>query len=139
MPFADIEDEIGFVQFPKGPQASNYTNCWLDNAYVIPACYDAEKAWKIAFAWDVYTAEIPGYENYVDMSAYEGYNADTRAINETIPTMMKNGMITYHNMISGLDMGVGFLWEFVPEGKTVSEILDGVRAGYKEKINAANN
>jgi len=138
MPFYNMEDEIGYVQFPKGPQAASYTNCWTNNALVIPACYDDEKAWKIAFAWDVFTADIPGYEGYADITGYSDGNFDARAISETIPSMMKNGMITYHSMVPGLDMGKGFLWEFNPDGVDVSEILDGVRDTYKEKINEAN-
>ncbi len=138
MPYVDMEDEIGFVQFPKGPQASSYTNCWTNNALVIPACYDEDKAWKIAFAWDVYTADIPGFEGYVNLGGYANSNFDTRALNETLPTMMKNGMITYQAMVPGLQMGTGFLYEFEPDGASVSELLDGVRDTYKEKINAAN-
>ncbi len=137
-PFADMDDEIGFVQFPKGPQATGYTNCWTNNSLVIPACYDAEKAWKIAFAYDVFTAEIPGYEGYIELAQFENSNFDTRALNETIPSMMKNGMVTYHTMVPGLDIGPDLLWHFKPSGTDVSEILAGIRDTYKECIDAAN-
>ncbi len=138
-PFNETEDEIGFVQFPKGPQASGYTNCWTNNSLVIPACYDEEKAWKIAFAYDVFTAEIPGYEGYIDLQQFGGnYNFDTRALNESVASMMNNGMITYHTMIAGLDMGPDLLWHFSPFGTDVSELLEGLRDKYKACIDEAN-
>ena len=69
--FKDMEDDFGFVCFPKGPNATDYRNCYTDNVYAIPACYDADKAWKIAFALNVYTDPVPGYEDYNDrLSGY---------------------------------------------------------------------
>ncbi len=139
-PYYNMEDEIGFVQFPKGPQASNYTNCWKEYAIVIPACYDEERAWEIAFAWDVYTAEIPGYEGYVDFSSYTNGNFDTRTINETLPSMMENGMITYQSMIPNLKIDENFIWFFSPTcGYTVSELIDRAKDSFKEAIDLANN
>lgn len=138
MPYYAMEDEIGFVQFPKGPKAESYTNCWTNNALVIPACYDDEKAWKIAFAWDVFTADIPGYEGYVELSSYIKSGYDTRAINETCASMMKNGMITYHSMVPNLDIYSGFIYEFDKEGIDIKDVLAKFGDTYKEYIDAAN-
>ncbi|MCR5503060.1 MAG: extracellular solute-binding protein [Lachnospiraceae bacterium] len=40
----DMQDEVGFVMFPKGPQGKDYINVWSNNPAAIPACYDADRA-----------------------------------------------------------------------------------------------
>ncbi len=134
----DMVDEIGFVMFPKGPQASDYTNCWFNNPAAIPACYDANRAWKIAFAYDLYTADVPGYEGYLDLSQYRNYKFDSRAVDETCKMMTSKGMVTYHGLIANLDMAAPFLWKFGPTTESVSAILDEVRDTYKAYIDEAN-
>ena len=109
--FKDMEDDFGFVCFPKGPNASDYRNRYVDNPYAIPACYDADKAWKIAFALDVYTDPVPGYEDYNDrLSGYYDSFRDTESVDLTIARMCENGFITYSDMIPGLSLGEQFLW-----------------------------
>ena len=133
----DMTDEIGFVAFPKGPQATDYTNVWTNNMYAIPGCYDADRAWKIAFAYNLFTEDVPGYEGYVDVSNFRNGMFDTRAVEETIPMMMEKGKITYHTLIPNLDMGAPFLYNF-GSWTVVSEVLDGVRESYKAYIDEAN-
>ncbi len=134
-----MDDEVGFVMFPKGPKASDYVNCWSNNPVVIPACYDAERAWKIAFAYDLYNADVPGYEGYVDNSFYSSfYHMDSRSVNETVPMMQAKGMVTYHSVIDGLDMGSPFLWQIEPGMGNITEILANNRDAYKQAINEAN-
>jgi ABC-type glycerol-3-phosphate transport system substrate-binding protein len=138
-PFADTADEIGFVMFPKGPQADDYINCWTNNSLVIPACYDADRAWKIAFAWDQFTAPVPGFEDYLDLGQYRNNNFDDRAVDETCVPMMEKGMITYHALIPNLDMGAPFLYTFGQSANTVvSEALESNREAYKAWIDEAN-
>lgn len=135
----DMVDEIGFVMFPKGPQATDYTNCWDNNPAAIPACYDADRAWKIAFAYNLYTDDVPGYEGYLDLGQYRNYNFDSRAVDETCTMMTSKGMVTYHGLIPNLDMGEPFSWKFGKTANTVvSEVLDGVRDSYKAYIDEAN-
>lgn len=135
----DMVDEIGFVMYPKGPQATDYTNCWDNNPAAIPACYDADRAWKIAFAYNLYTDDVPGYEGYLDLGQYRNYNFDSRAVDETCTMMTQKGMVTYHGLIPNLDMGEPFSWKFGKTANTVvSEVLDGVRDSYKSYIEEAN-
>ena len=49
-----MTDDWGFVMTPKGPEG-DYVTVFSDNIAVIPSCYDAETANKIAFAYDLYT------------------------------------------------------------------------------------
>ena len=134
----EMTDEVGFVMFPKGPQASDYTNLWSNNPGAIPGCYDAEKAWKIAFAYNLYTDDVPGYENYVDFSQYRNGIFDFRAIDETLTMMITKGMVSYHGLIPSLDMGAPFLWNF-NGGTDVTAVLESIRVPLNEYIDAANN
>ena len=133
----ELDEEVGFVMFPKGPQASDYTNCWSGIPLVIPACYDAEKAWKIAFAYDVYTADIAGYEDYLNWNL-EPYVIDERGKNETVSMMAQKGMIEYYSMIPDLDVFSTFLWYFGTNPIDVMELLDSARDTFKTCIDAAN-
>lgn len=134
---AELGEDVGFVMFPKGPQATDYTNCWSGNPLVIPACYDAEKAWKLAFAYDIYTADIIGYEDYYSWNK-DSYCFDDRAENETVPMMITKGTIEYHSMVLGLDMNAPFIWKFNRQPMNVVDLLASVRDDYKACIDAAN-
>ena len=137
----DMEDELGFVMFPKGPKGS-LVQTGDDNVYVIPGCYDADKAWKIAFAYSVYNEYVPGYEDYNPfINTTRTGNVDARAAEETIPLMGKNATINYVGSIpnNGEFMNGPLLWAIGPTTTaTISELLDGVRDIAKQYINEAN-
>jgi len=90
-----MEDEIGFVLPPKPDGADAYHSYVCDNIVIIPSCYDAETASNIAFAYNLYTATIPGYDDPDDwMSTYYAHFDDERAVDETIAKF--NDGITAH-------------------------------------------
>ena len=135
----DMPDELGFVMFPKGPKASDYINVWTNNPVAIPACYDADKAWKLAFAWNLYT-QAPDAE-YLD---YNGYLStarngifDSRAVDETITMMTEKGCIAYHGMVPNLNLGSDFVWNIAP-GAVVSEQVEAIRDTWKAYVDEAN-
>lgn len=137
----DMEDEMGFVMFPKGPDATDYMNCWTNNICVIPNCYDEERAWKIAFAYDIFTDDIPGFNNSYTDAYLNMYDVDERAKNETIPMMLEKGMISYHSVILDLDIGEPLTYRF---GKwmsveNVAEIVEDARESFTNCIAEANN
>ena len=136
--FYETEDEIGFVMFPKGPNGS-LTQCAEDNINVIPSCYDADTAWKIAFAYSLYNEFVPGYEDlnpYINTTATG--NFDERAYMETVPKMSQHYELEYQALIPNLDMGAPFTWKFYPDMAPISEIVDGFRDMYKQYIDEAN-
>ncbi len=135
----DMEDEVGFVMFPKGPQADTYVNVWSNNPVAIPACYDAEKAWKIAFAWNLYTDQPAGYEDYMDLSAARSGIFDSRAVDETITMMMspEHGTIAFHGLIPNLSLGSDFVWGIGPN-TVVSESVEAIRDTWKAYVDEAN-
>ncbi len=135
----DVQDELGFVMFPKGPQASTYVNRWSNNPTVIPGCYDEQRAWNIAFAWNLWTDQPAGYEDYIDLSAARAGIFDERAIDETIPMMMmgEHGMITYAGMIPNLEMGPQLTWN-IGWWSVVSEVVESTADLWKGYVDAAN-
>lgn len=136
--FYDMEDELGFVAFPKGPQGSLVQGV-DDNFYVLPAKYSAEKAWNIAFAVAVYNDIVPGYETYnAYVNTTRTGNFDERAWKETIPLMQMNSVVQFHGSVPGLDLGEPFTWKFYPGMGPISEIVDGFRTMYQQAIDEAN-
>lgn len=138
--FADMEDELGFVMFPAGPKGK-LVQCVDDNVYIIPGCYDAERAWNIAFAYAVYDDMVPGFENTNEFVAGAfGGNFDQRAMEETIPMMVEaeHVVVAYHGQVPNLDLGAPFEWNIGPNCAPISEIIDGCRDMYKQAIDEAN-
>ena len=136
--WSTMEDDFGFVCFPKGPKASDYTNCYNDNPYVIPACYDADKAWKLAFAYDLYTEPVPGFEDYNDReSGFYNSFRDTESVDLSINRLMKNGMITYHNMIPGLQLGADVIWG-ISKDSTPAQQAEAIRNTWASYLEEAN-
>ena len=136
----DIQDEVGFVMFPKGPQGTDYINVWDNNIVSIPACYDADKAWKIAFAWNLYTDEPAGYEDYNgNISRASGGIFDQRAVNETVVMMSEpqHGTVAFHGLIPNLDLGPDFVWG-IGVGSVVSEAQEAIRDSWTAYVEEAN-
>ncbi len=106
-----MEDDFGYLCFPKGPQAEDYTNVYQNNLVVIPACYSAEKAWNLAFAYNIWTAPVPGFEDYEGWKpGYLKNFRDLESVDLTLARMVENGQVDYSAVISNLDTGSQFLW-----------------------------
>ena len=135
---SDMEEDFGFVAFPKGPSATDYTNKWSNNPVCIPANYDADRAWKIAFAWNLYTDPTPGYEDSDawKQSYYNGFR-DTKAVDETIAMLRTKGMISFSGMIPDINEGPDLLWN-IGKGAVVSEVVSKIAEQWKGYIDAAN-
>lgn len=136
--FVDMEDDYGFVCFPMGPQMDDYTNCYTDNVYAIPSCYDAEKAWKIAFAYNLYTEPIPGYEDYDGtLSGYYQKFRDLESVDLTIKRLNSSGMVTYHTFIPNLSMGSDLYWQ-ISKDNTPAQQAEAIRNTWASYIEEAN-
>lgn len=137
--WADMADDFGFVCFPMGPKMQDYTNCYTDNVMVIPACYDAEKAWKIAFAYNLFTDPVPGWEDYNESwksSYYEKFR-DTESVDLTMARMVENGMVTYHTFIPGLDLGPDVYWN-INKDNTPAQQAEAIRNTWASYLEEAN-
>ncbi len=137
---ADMEDEVGFVMFPKGPKMDTYVNVWSNNPACIPGCYDADRAWKIAFAYNLYTEAPEGYEDYNGFlsTARQGV-FDERAIDETITMMSESehGTVAYHDMIPNLKLGEELVWSIGPNAD-VAALTEAIADTWKAYIDEAN-
>lgn len=137
---ADMTDDWGFVVFPK-PDGKDidYTNLYANNLVCIPSCYNEDKAWKIAFAWNLYTADIPGYEDYEGWKpGYKKTARDDETVDLTLAMMVKNGMVSYHGVIPDLNPDPDFFWR-AGKNMDVSNILEGIRESWKTLIDEANS
>lgn len=108
----NMTDDFGCVVFPKGPSADDYIGFYEDNVLVIPSCYDEDKAWKIAFAYDLYTQPVPGFEDddTAWKAGYYGSMRDTESVDLTMARLVKGGKLMHHLMISGIDLGNDILY-----------------------------
>jgi multiple sugar transport system substrate-binding protein len=135
----NMKDDFGFVCFPKGPHAKDYTNIWSDNVYVIPACYDKDRAEKIAFAFNLFTEQTPGYNGADDWkSSYYSNFRDTRAIDETIARLRENGTVWYSGMITGLNLG-DIIYNVYGLTSTPAEAVESVKNSWQGLLDEANN
>lgn len=132
-------DTVGFVMFPQGPRG-NMVNVYADNILCIPSCYDADRAWKIAFAWNLYTNDPEGFENAENGFITNCRNGvmDERAIKQVEMMMTpEHAYNMYHSQVPGVEMGPQFLWTF-GVGADMSAVCAAVRDSWKGYVDAAN-
>ncbi len=137
--WADVTFPVGFVMVPKGP-SGEMINIWSNNPYVIPSCYDADTAWKIACAYYIYNQAPAGYEDYNGhISRARSGVFDDRACDETVPMMSEaaHGMITFDGMIPGLETGPQFTWN-IYAGCDVSAAIESAAESWKTFVDTAN-
>ena len=140
--FAGMEDDFGFVFYPKGPKAANYQMVSQDNIAVIPACYDADRAWKIAFAYNLFTNPVPGYEDDEESWKESYYNLfrDERAVDETLAMMRlpENTVGWVNNLLDGWNnlLGQDFIWSLGTI--TPAEGIEAKTPSWQSYIDVAN-
>jgi len=137
------EFEIGFVMYPKGPDVEFNRSVFNDNFYCIPGCYDADRAWKLAFALDLWLTQPNGYEDFNGQYANARAGIfDERAVTETVNFMTdpKNGFHRYRNLIPTIcenNTAAGDLgwpnWYSTP-----SSAIEGVKESWQAYIDEAN-
>ena len=134
---SDMEDEFGFVAFPMGPKETSYVDLMQDNIHVLPACYDKDRANKLAFAYSLYYAPVPDYEDYSDyyagaVSAFK----DMDAPEQTLGYMSEKTVIMYHSFVPGISDG-DLYWSINAE-TTPAARMEELRDSWQAYIDAAN-
>ena len=140
-----MTDAVGFVLPPKPDGREDYHSYVYGNVWVIPSCYDAETASDIAFAYNLYTNETPGYKSsdaylelyYSDFERSSEY--DERAVTETIRRYnygeTANFLTSY--LVDGLN--IHDLTKNYPfRDKTPEECVEEVWDSWQELIDASN-
>ena len=131
--------EIGFVLCPKGPDGE-LVNARNNNIVIIPGNYDADKAWKLAFAYDVWTNEPKGYENYNSYrSTMTSGIFDERAIDETLEMAISanHGFVNYSQIIPEFDINQNIVWN-INGNANLSEIFATCRGVLQTSIDECN-
>ena len=137
----EMEDDFGFVMFPKGPRAKTYLGQPMDNVYVIPCCISDEDCEKIAFALNIYADQTPpGVEEDPDKwkNGYYSRYRDERAVDETL-TMMRDPahqLVSYVSNIYGLQLGDVAYGLYA--GQSAAELVEAMKGSWDEAIREAN-
>lgn len=139
---ASMEDDFGFVLFPKGPKSGNkHAVYFSDNVGVIPSCYDKETAEKIAFAYNLWTDPVPGYEDTEAWKdSYYPKFRDERAVDETLAMMFDEAVENndYSPYIGGLDLGPTFIWNVYGRDATPAQKVEESQGAVQSLIDEAN-
>lgn len=140
-----MADDFGCIVFPQGPSADDYIGFYEDNVYVIPACYDEDKAWKIAFAYNLYTQPVPGFEDADTWKAsYYGNFRDTESVDYTLARLVEGGTLLHHTMVTGIDLGNDILYNIGTANNsegvvyTPAQKAEELREAWNAYINDAN-
>ena len=98
-------------------------------------------AWKIAFAYDLYTNPTPGYGDTEDWkSGYYAKYRDTRAVDETVAMMRDSAhaVTWFHSLVTGYDLGPDFYWDVAARAVTPAEKLESMKAQWQAYLDATN-
>lgn len=141
--FSTMEDDFGFVLFPKGPKGGNkYAVYFNDNTAVIPSTFDKETAEKIAFAYNLWTEPVPGYEDdEVWKDSYYNLFSDDRAVDETLAMMYNDASVQvndFSHYVEGIDMGPLFIWNTFGRANTPAEGVEAIIGTVQSLVDEAN-
>lgn len=138
---ADMEDEWGALCFPAPEEGGNYVTVISENTTLIPAVYDDETAYKLAFIYDMWTNNTPGYD---DEDAWIGnkYNyTDDRAVDETYATLREVEHQAFNKVVflgtSNDVLGTSLLWEL--GNKTPAELIEAGMPAWQALCDTYNN
>jgi len=136
---ADLPDDFGFVVFPKGPACDSYMGYSEDHLRAIPAIYDDDRAWKIAFAFNLYTEPTPGYEDQDEdwKTNYYPQFRDTRAVDETLAILREDEKPQYYVLVNHVNQDNNYFYNI--DSKTGQEQYEEMKDEIDYYIEQANN
>lgn len=135
----NMEDDWGFVIFPKGPKGEMMT-VFSENVAVMPVTLEKEQAENIAFAYNLYTNVTPGYEDEDWRANWYSRFRDTRAVDETLPLFYepKHGTISLTTLVTGLDIGAAITYDLDAGAATPVELIERTQGLWQPLLDAAN-
>ncbi|MCQ2591716.1 MAG: hypothetical protein MJ188_02940 [Treponema sp.] len=138
--FADMSDDWGFVCFPLGPKGDGkYRTLHNDNMYVIPNCYDDERASKIAKAFDFWTDEVPGFGGPdAWKESYYSCFRDTRAVDETLEIMKATPCPRYDTLVPDINYMGDVIWVTYPGYVTPQQAYEDTKNSWAGLLADAN-
>ncbi len=137
-----MEDEVGFALPPKPDYGASYHSYVNNNIYVIPSCYDAEMASRIAFAFNLYTTPTPGYDDPDDwIERYYAHFGEERAVDETIAFFANTAQVFYplDTLVSDdYQLENDLLWKYPFTTETPRERVEAIRESWNALLEEAN-
>ncbi|MCQ2494825.1 MAG: extracellular solute-binding protein [Lachnospiraceae bacterium] len=138
--YGSTNGNIGFVAFPSGNKVNGgeYYNYSEVNPVVIPACYDADRAWKIAFVWNLWSMDPPGYDGCNPYWSSYREGIFDQYINQTVDLMCHGCTIVNHSvMIPNLDVS-SQLGYYIDGGGNAREMAARAADEWQVYIDAVN-
>lgn len=136
----EMDDDWGFVIFPKGPKGEMMT-VFAENVNVMPAGMDAQRAENVAYMYNLWTNDTPGYENDTEgwKTNYYPLFRDSRAVDETLPLFYepKHGSISLLPLVDGVAYGQ-ITFSLDAGQKTPQEVIESASKMWKTAIDKAN-
>lgn len=131
----------GFVCFPYGPSSDgNLVSIVRENILIIPSCFTDAQIADIAFAYDIFTDDTPGYED--DDSSWKGsYEAmfkDSRAVNETLDLMINELPQVMRPTILLPDYVNDWIWDIDAGAATPAEQLEAYGSQWQQMVDDFN-
>ncbi|ONI44130.1 hypothetical protein AN641_08175 [Candidatus Epulonipiscioides gigas] len=132
--FKDIEDDWGYVCFPKGPKADTYT-------VTKTSSYSKEEAEDIAFVLNLWMSPPPGYDGPEDWKSnlYPSYR-DERTVYETQVIAREPGVakIGYEHVMGIAVNANTLINQIYINGNTPAEAVEAVAAQWQSELNKVN-
>lgn len=136
-----MADDVGFVMPPKPDGQEEYLSYVCDNICIIPSCYDAETASKIAFGYNVYTMHTPGYDDPLDwLDAYYSHFNDEWAVDETIIRFNDPSIVKFkvETLIPDLNIG-DLVWQYPFQNFTPADRVDEIWEAWQAILDECNS
>jgi ABC-type glycerol-3-phosphate transport system substrate-binding protein len=142
---AEMQDDWGFVLFPKGPRLSDYLFSQDENVCIIPSTYTPEEVDNIMFAYKLWQTPAPGNDddNAWKASQYNIYR-DTRAVDET-GAMIRDpqySIFKYENLLSGFTNNARgqMAWDMWVDGvaQNPAQLIERVTPSWQAIVEDAN-
>lgn len=141
--YDDMDDSLGFVMPPKPDYWDSYHSYANDSVYVMPGCFDAETASDIAFAFNLYTNAVPGWDCREDqLEPFWSVFDDERAVYETLNmfAFADNGI---HSKAEALleeefTLEGWMIWDQIIQGGSPSAYLEEISSTWDGIVREAN-
>ncbi len=137
-----MEDEFGIVPFPLGTsEDAKYSHVQSENTCVIPGNIDRETANKVAFAYDLWREDTPGYEDDEESWKTDMYDRffDDESVDITYALLRENPVSDTSIMLGSNNdvLGDGFFWQ-LPWAGTVAEVMEAKLPVWQALVDNAN-
>ena len=144
----NLDDDFGFVAFPKGPRATSHYSWVSGNFFAIPHFYSEAEVDDIMFAFSLWNRELPDADPYDWIFENLVNHTDARSVEETMLLYTRNPALQVmpaHAMMPGLGnvLSENFGWRvWDPDNPPAATIIEEGQQpwnAFLERVNAMMN